>query len=117
MDDVTRAVTMWQMEAAMAVSIFAFVYIYNRSIKLWMAREGVSLVFILGFGLAIVTVIFFFLRDRIHFANHYALFFMLLYCWCALGTVFVAARQTHAFKLFIGLLSQAGIVYSLYLWV
>ncbi len=118
MDSVSQAVSMWQMEAVGAVSVFALVILYQRSIKLWIAQEGVSLVFILGVGLLIATVTFFYLRDRIHwFADRNALLFILLYCWCALGTTFVAARHTHIFKLLLGLFFQAAIVYGLYRWV
>jgi hypothetical protein len=118
-NSVTQAVMMWQMEALVAVALLLAVYLYHKGSKVWRTPDGVSLIFILGAGLAVMTVLFFVLRDRVHWfgGDRNALFFLLLYCWCALGTVFVAARQTHGFKLFIGLMLQAVIVYSLYKWI
>ena len=109
---------MWQMEAVVASSMLAFGVLYHKGIKLWMAREGVSLVSLLGITLGIVTVVFLLLRDRIHlFGNRYALFFLLLYMWSALGLLFIASGKTNGFKLFLGLVLQAMIVYYLYRWV
>lgn len=116
MESLTYAVRMWQLEGTIAVSLLAVVYALFQLKKVWRAPDGLSLIFFLGIGLVLVTLLFISFRDRIHwFTNNYALYFILLYCWCALGTVFVAYRQTHLFKLVVGLLSQAGIVYGLYL--
>lgn len=118
MDGISQAVTMWQLEAVVAVAMLFAVYVYHHGAKVWRAPDGVSLIFTLGVGLSIVTLLFILLRDRIHwFTNRYALYFLLLYLWCAAGTIFVTYRHTHVFKLFIGLVSQAGIVYGLYRWV
>lgn len=111
----SELVMLWKLEAAVAVSMLLTVYIVYRGMKVWRSPDGVSLLFVLGIGLAFAAFLFFTFRDRIHvFTDRNALLFVLLYCWCALGTIFLAARSTHMAKLFVGLASQAGIVYGLY---
>lgn len=118
MNSVSQAVMMWQIEGAVAIGILVTVYLCYLAAKVWKAPDSISLMLILSIGLAAVTILFFYIQGQLHFfRTPYALLFLLLYCWCALGTFFIAYRQTQAAKLFIGLLSQAGIVYGLYLWV
>lgn len=115
MDPLSQAIGMWQLEAAVAVAACLLFYAIHSLRKVWISGEGVSHIFILGAGLAIVTVLFLYLRNEIHwFGNRYALYFVLLYAWCALGMIFVSYRQTSGFKLTIALLLQAGVVYGLY---
>lgn len=116
MDNVLeQAIVLWQLEAVVVISILLTALLIWRGYKVWRAPDCTSYVFVLGIGLALAAVLFYNFRDRVHlFTDRNALLFVLLYCWCALGTVFLAARQTHVLKLFIGLASQAGIVYGLY---
>ncbi len=110
-----QAIVLWQLEAAVVVSILLSALVIWRGMKVWRAPDSTSYVFVLGIGLIAAAFLFYNFRDRLHmFADRNALLFVLLYCWCALGTVFLAARQVHVLKLSIGLISQAGIVYGLY---
>lgn len=110
-----QAIMLWQLEAAVVISILLTVLLIWRGAKVWRAPDCTSYVFILGIGLLAAALLFYNFRDRLNiFTDRNALLFVLLYCWCALGTVFLAARHTHVLKLFIGLASQAGIVYGLY---
>ena len=56
-------------------------------------------------------------RQTIFWLSALALFFLLLYCWSAVGLLFIASKKTSSIKLVIGLVLQAVIVYSLYRWV
>lgn len=110
-----QAIILWQLEAAVVISILLTALLVWRAMKVWRAPDCTSYVFVLGIGLLAAAFLFYNFRDRLHvFTDRNALLFVLLYCWCALGTVFLAARQTHVLKLCIGLASQAGIVYGLY---
>ena len=115
MDGLSQAVMMWQMEAGAAIALLFIVWGFARLAKVWRAPESVSLISILGMGLVLVTAIFLALGGRIHwFTNRYALYFILLYFWSALGLVFFTYRNVHIVKIAIGLVSQAAIIYGLY---
>ena len=79
----------------------------------WTPALGVILAISIGF--AVAGIILAHSMFGIHFSAR-ALWFVALYIWCVLGMMFVASRGVHRGKLFLGLASQAGVLYTLFIF-
>jgi hypothetical protein len=100
------------------VALFAMASLVHYATKL-SGKSGVTLTFILSVSLTgIFCVYYYFLQDYVAWGiSTRAALFLLLYVWCALGMIILTGRSTHQFKIFLGLVSQAGILYALFIYL
>jgi hypothetical protein len=109
---------MWANEALVVLSVLACGLFCHYLIRLWSAPADAVLGAILGASFSLCATGLYFTRHiwGVMIGTRASLFIM-LYLWCVLGMVFFAAPGTHRLKLVAGLSAQAGIVYSLFLFL
>jgi hypothetical protein len=105
---------MWEEEGIIIAVVLLSAVIFHYASKLWSAPADAMLAVILGASVGValgaVYCLHFFgvsLKTR-------AFAFVALYIWSVMGMMFYASRNTHRMKLFLGLVSQAGIIYALF---
>ncbi len=109
---------MWQSEMVVVLVTLGGLVAFHYVNKL-LSAPG-SIIFTCIFALCLVGVIL--LSYGVRFFGHVpisnrAIVFLALYAWCVCAMLFFAAKQTHYFKLMLGLASQAGILYALFIWL
>ena len=117
MDSMNQVLSMWGSEFLIAIAIMSAAGLMRYANRLKSAPLEAVLSMILGASIG-ATVAGVFLTHRLfglHLSTR-ALWFIALYVWCVLGMLFIASRNTHKFKLFLGLVSQAGILYTLFIF-
>ncbi len=111
-----HVVLLWRDEAIIVLVALMAVALFHYLSKLWSAPADAVLGAILGasIGIAVAGI---FLTHRIFGValGTRALCFIALYLWCVLCMVFFA-KHTHRLKLLLGLASQAGILYALFIF-
>jgi hypothetical protein len=117
MDALSHTLFMWEKEAIVVMMILAGVLLFHYVTKFWSAPVDAMLGVILGVSIIAACVGVYLTRHLwgMHFSTR-ALWFIGLYVWCVLGMVFFAARHTRRIKLVLGLISQAGILFALFVW-
>jgi hypothetical protein len=115
MDGVGHIVGLWAEEGLVVLAMFTGLVLFHYATKLWGAPADVLLGVILGVCVGVAGAGLYLTRHVWGIAlSARAFWFIALYLWCVIVMLFFAARKTHRFKLFLGLASQAGIVYALF---
>lgn len=117
MEAISHTVALWADEAMIVTLGFLGMVLFHYLSKLWSAPADAVFGAILGASIGIAVGALFLSHHL--FGMHLsarALWFIALYLWCVLGMVFFA-RNTHRIKLFLGLASQAGILYALFIFL
>jgi hypothetical protein len=115
MEDVSHVMMMWEKEGVIVMMILVGVLVFHYVSKLWSAPADAVLGVILGLsaGAAFMAIYLTHHMWGLHLTTR-ALWFLVLYVWCVLGMLFFAAKHTRRLKLFLGLVSQAGILLALF---
>jgi hypothetical protein len=118
MDAVTNTIAMWQNEMIVVLVTCAGLVAFHYLNKLWGAPGDVTFTVILAINLVAVSVLLYSMRYmwHLHVSNR-AIIFLALYAWCVCAMLFFTSKQTHFLKIFLALVSQAGILYGLFIWL
>jgi len=118
MDSLMQVLTQWETEGIIILAVLTGVVVWHYVAKLWGAPEDMVLSALLGACIGAVAAGFYLMRHVLGLElGQRAFWFVVLYLWCALGMLFFAARNTSPHKLCLGLASQAGIVYALFVFL
>ena len=117
MDSMNSVLRMWAGEGLIILAVLAAACLVRYANRLRRAPLEAVLAILLGTSIG-ATVAGVFLTHKLfglHLTDR-ALWFIALYVWCVIGMLFIASRNTAKIKIFLGLVSQAGILYALFLF-
>ena len=118
MDGVDQVLLLWKDAAIVVLVTLLAVALFHYATKVWSAPADAVLGAFLGGCLGAVGATFYFSGHFLGMVlSRRAFWFIVLYLWCILVMLFFASRDTSPVKLLLGLASQAGILYALFIFL